>query len=627
MKYLPIFNVPFSRKENFVGQKEILDAIYKSLVLETKPDMTSRYVLCGLGGIGKTRIALEFSYLHRNEFDIIYWLRADNYNMLLKSYFELYCNHSMRSVMDIDLGDEKDPEIIAKQIKSWFENHHNISWLLIIDNADELERVTQDLNGKTEAQSLASLIPKGQNGCVLVTSRSKAAKGWLSNKGQEVPVMNKDDAMSFLIQRSCITSEWPEAVSLVEMLGRLPLAIEQAASYMRERGISIGKYQNLFKSNASELLKKGLSSVSEYYRQTVATTWNISIMAIKEMDPLANVVLQISAFLDGKEIQKDLFYDACLMVAGKEIQTSELTIIEAFKTLMNFSLVRQLEGKESVEMHLSVQGVMQNALKAEEMALVLTSAELVNKRFPWGGDVENLRDWNNYISQAQTCLSYAQNLQIKSPAVINLLESTAGYFDITGRYTDAFFQYSQALRIKESEFGINQINSAGTLLGLGNVSQSQGKYSDAIGYYQRALRIYENAFGVDRINTADTINNLGNTYDSQGKYDKAIAQYERALRIYENAFGVDHINTADTIMNMGLAHVALGCKLLGKEELTRGYELFQRNLGPNHPSTLKAKAHVAQQIASEIGIDNNDTNTTSRPKIKWTSKLRNAFFK
>ena len=103
-----------------------------------------------------------------------------------------------------------------------------------------------------------------------------------------------------------------------------------------------------------------------------------------------------------------------------------------------------------------------------------------------------------------------------------------------------------------------------------------------------------------------------------------MAQYERALRIYENGFGVDHINTASTIMNMG---VELGCKLLGKQELTRGYELFQRNLGPNHPSTLKAKAQVAQQIASEIGIDNNDTNTTPRPKIKWTSKLRNVLFK
>ena len=80
--------------------------------------MTSRYVLHGLGGIGKTQIALEYSYRHRNKFDIVYWLRADNYNTLLTSYFELYCNPSMRAVMNIDLGDETDHEKIAERIKS-----------------------------------------------------------------------------------------------------------------------------------------------------------------------------------------------------------------------------------------------------------------------------------------------------------------------------------------------------------------------------------------------------------------------------------------------------------------------------------------------------------------------------
>ena len=150
MKYLPIFNVPFSRNENFVGQTEILDSIHKSLILEARPDMTSRYVLYGLGGIGKTQIALEFSYLYRDEFDVIYWLRADNYNMFLKSYFDLYCNASMRQVMGINLSDEKDYEIIARQIVAWFNNCQYINWLLIIDNADELETVVLNQNEKPD---------------------------------------------------------------------------------------------------------------------------------------------------------------------------------------------------------------------------------------------------------------------------------------------------------------------------------------------------------------------------------------------------------------------------------------------------------------------------------------------
>ena len=143
-------------------------------------------------------------------------------------------------------------------------------------------------------------------------------------------------------------------------------------------------------------------------------------MTIKEMDPVANAILQISAFFNAKEIQKKLFYDASLTIAEKEVKTSELTIINAFKTLMDFSLVTQFEGKESVEMHLLMQSVMRNTLKLEEMALVLTSIELVNNRFLWGTDVENLRESNYHISQAKTCLLYAQKPRIKSHSVLYL---------------------------------------------------------------------------------------------------------------------------------------------------------------------------------------------------------------
>ena len=138
--------------------------------------------------------------------------------------------------------------------------------------------------------------------------------------------------------------------------------------------------------------------------------------------------------------------------------------------------------------------------------------ELVERKFPWGGDLDNMKDCINYLSQAQNSVTLAQELQITSSTITDLLDSMAGYFQVTGQH------------------------------------------SEAIVYYKRALKIKEKEFGVDHINTADTINNLGITYDSQGKYDEAIAQYERALRIYEKAFGVDHINTADTINNLGITY-------------------------------------------------------------------------
>ena len=205
-------------------------------------------------------------------------------------------------------------------------------------------------------------------------------------------------------------------------------------------------------------------------------------------------------------------------------------------------------------MHLLIQNVIRDGTEAEQVPLFIASSELVDKHFPWGRDVANLEVCRNYLSQAQTCVAYAQELEITSHIVTHLLESIAGYFEITGLYGEAFVLYKRALEIIDQKFGIDHIDSAGLIVGSGNIYLSQGKHNEAITQYERALRIYEKAFGVDHINTADTIMGIGLTYDNQGKYDEAITQYERALRIKEKAFGVDHINTANTINNLGLTY-------------------------------------------------------------------------
>ena len=383
-KYLPIFNVSFSRNGLFTGQEEILKSIHKNLVLEARSDLTSSYVLHGLGGVGKTQIAIEFSYQHRADFDIICWLRADNYETLLTSYVQLYNDPSFKAFSSLDLDDENNLEIVAMRIKSWFESCRDITWLIIVDNADNFDTIAGQ-----KIKTIASLIPKGphRGGCVLVTSRNRSADGQLAIMGEELDVMDKDDAKLFLLTCSRAASdESEEAGLLVETLGRLPLAIEQAGGFMREAGISISEYRELYKSNRSEALKEGLSTAHKelYYRETVATTWDVSFKAIEKKDPLANVILRISAFLDGKQIQKELFYDANLMACGITSNRSDWEVNKSFRTLMSYSLVHPVKDKQSVEMHLLVQSVIRDASESrtERVQWFMASAELVDRRFP-----------------------------------------------------------------------------------------------------------------------------------------------------------------------------------------------------------------------------------------------------
>ena len=131
--------VPYRRNPFFTGRSDALKVIHQKLVLEGPSIITSSYVIYGLGGVGETQIAIEYSYQHRDDFDIVHWLRADGYETLLGSYFQIYQDASFRALTGLNLGDETNLETISTRVKLWFESCQCIKWLLVIDNADKLE--------------------------------------------------------------------------------------------------------------------------------------------------------------------------------------------------------------------------------------------------------------------------------------------------------------------------------------------------------------------------------------------------------------------------------------------------------------------------------------------------------
>ena len=113
--------------------------IHQELVSNARPRLTSSYIIYGLGGVSKTQLAIEYSYRHYNDFDIIYWLRADDYKTLLKSYSQFYEDLAFQGLSNLNLGDENNLENISAQVILWFENYLNIKWLLLINNAAILQ--------------------------------------------------------------------------------------------------------------------------------------------------------------------------------------------------------------------------------------------------------------------------------------------------------------------------------------------------------------------------------------------------------------------------------------------------------------------------------------------------------
>jgi hypothetical protein len=242
------------------------------LFTNAKLGVTTSLSLYSLGGVGKTQIAIEYVYLHKADYDIVYWLQAKDWGTLLMSFIKLSRDDQLARFGAPRFGNEHDAFSIASGMKSWFEEEAHFKWLLIFDNTDQIG----DLH---DTHSLVDLIPKGQNGAVLTTSRNRASDGELASAGSEIEEMTENEAIELLLKSSRIKmfqdDEW--SPTLVRLLGRLPLAIEQAASFIRTTGVSIEKYIALYKANQPELLNEALPrSHQVYYQHTVATTWKLS---------------------------------------------------------------------------------------------------------------------------------------------------------------------------------------------------------------------------------------------------------------------------------------------------------------------------------------------------------------
>ena len=224
-------------------------------MLNAEPGFTTSFALYGLGGVGKTQIALEYAYVHREDFDIICWLRASDSKTLANSYVELSRNNDMILLGSPTFPDQHDSVDIAKEMKRWFERQDGLKWLLIFDNAD---KITEDI---------VDLIPRRGNGCVLTTSRNQESDGELAVGGHEVEEMKEDEAIQLLLKCARCEGSEQDSKTLVSILGYLPLAIEQAAGFIRSKRISVARYTAIYEKNKSELLRRSPSlSHKIYYR-------------------------------------------------------------------------------------------------------------------------------------------------------------------------------------------------------------------------------------------------------------------------------------------------------------------------------------------------------------------------
>ncbi|HEY9419801.1 MAG TPA: TIR domain-containing protein [Thermoanaerobaculia bacterium] len=287
-----IHNLPFPTLGDLLkGRDDELQRLRTNLDTSGHPTaITQTQTIHGLGGIGKTRLAIEYAWRSGDRYDFALFVVADSPEALRLSLVSL-ARPGLLALPEYEVGAESKA---LEAVLRWFQEHDR--WLLILDNVDD----------KEAAKAVTEILPFLANGHVLITSR---VREWPPNiKRQPLEILTLDEAQRFLLQRTqedrhLADDDPAQAISLAQELGGLPLALEQAGAYIAHNQMSFAAYLESWRNEREEVLA-WYDPTTMQYPASVAATWQATF---HHLSPTAAAILRLTAHLAPEPIPQDMF--------------------------------------------------------------------------------------------------------------------------------------------------------------------------------------------------------------------------------------------------------------------------------------------------------------------------------
>ena len=364
----------------FTGRKSELEWLERNLVLlnpEKKPGTSSCIkTICGLGGCGKTSLAIEFAWRYKHRFrGGVFWVNGESNENVRKSVVEIL------SFVNISASVTDNIEETLNKFLSWLSKMKR-PWLVVVDNADELNDSTCPAGVKKIFRGMwqRTHLPR-KHGHILVTTRANATEAStflkISNDDcLKLQCFSEEEGALFLMQRTGFGGNDldPDAVCLATELGSLPLALEQAAAYMSSSPIPLNfkDYLNRYKAVKLRLLKQQHAtalSLEAQHRLSTHTTWVMNFEYVKELSPAAAKIMRISAFFESEFIPFNVINPGSPEFDHEELKESSSSysdIGDILKRLSSYSLFTVDHQCKLFRVHKLVQEVVRDSLTKSE---------------------------------------------------------------------------------------------------------------------------------------------------------------------------------------------------------------------------------------------------------------------
>lgn len=596
------------RPAHVAGREPLLGELRDRLA---RPRGVSTVALTGLGGVGKTTVALEYAHRHVDDYEVVWFFHAEHATTLLSQFHEL--------AQLLGVAEDGDPVAAVHGALG----RRTEPWLLVFDN----------LPGHAAA---GTWLPAKGTGHVLVTTQDGH---WPAAQAIEVPTIGVDAAAGFLMDRAG-SPDQASARAVATALGLLPLALAQAAAFCETTGRTLDEYQELLASDRAELLKRG----APVFHAPLTATWSLAIGELEANSPGSVTLLRIAAYLAPEEIPFRLLFsretvlpdsglDPDILKQARDLCTRSFALDDAVSGLRRHSLIGP--PSKTFGVHRLVQAVTCDGLGPSGRLWRDIAAALVEAAVP---------QETNMRSSWAVCGLLLPHAQAVADPLGDPMQQIADFLIASGDYATARVQWQLIADASTKHFGPEHHRTMNALTSLAYSTAEAGDALSARDQFAMLMPIVERVFGAEQYGTLAAKANLANAIGKAGNPIAARDMCQGLLPIQEAVVGAAHPSTLTVRANVARWTGQAGDASAARDMLLELLPLRTEVMGPEHPATLTDRANLAYwtghagdavtardmllellPIRTEVlGIEHPDTLNTMSNLANWIGKSGDA---
>ncbi|KZP11619.1 TPR-like protein [Athelia psychrophila] len=620
----PLNDAPIDRISScFTGRKSELDFI--ALSFDTfQSDKPTRFVIYGMPGLGKSQLALHYANVAYTAgiYSHVFWVSASTVERLSQGLVRILdlLNHADRH--------HPDQAVRLAAVRLWFEQSDRygcLRWQLIFDN------VTVE-----SAHFLREHLPRqNTRGTILITTRTlNIAESVANVAGQEhlifeLKALSKAQSVSLLLKKAGIQTNAPEdlasAEKLVSRIGCLPLAVEQAGSYMKRSGLkNTRQLQRMYDESGLKEVIRWENDLTTYEATSILSTFTVQFQKLDEIDPDAHKLLKTLAFLDPENIPIDILLLGARAISGRLAENAERSLIVSAppkrKVPAIRRLLKKLKGKQHMESipDIPEETYIDNPLEGVPPELIglitlICSEERIRAAFRHFEDLSiaqplyndkpslHIHDLIQWVLRQSMLIHQEEGYRALAIALLCNAFWTTDHPDEPQSWDECerFVPHFTVLGTQDQQHSMMSEEYLITNESIARYFISRSQYSEAKTLLDRVLAHRRRLLGSTDIGTVSVIQSLAVVYEKLGRYEEAESLLLPVLAVEEKQLGADHLNTLMTMNNLAIMYQGQGKFNEAESLCVRALAGLEKQLGADHRITLSTIHNLAVLYKSQ----------------------------